>query len=126
VLLDTEKNIFGGFTPFKWESGEMHTKAGDNLKTFLFTLKNPHSLPARRFTFKTEQKRRAICYERKDGSWFCGLGVLDNCNANAQNDMNFGKSCDRAIGGVFGSAGTESLVGERLWLFCLCSQFQIV
>jgi hypothetical protein len=108
IVLDTERNIFGGCTPLTWESGEMHTKADDSLKSFLFTLTNPHSLPARRFTHKAEQKRRAIRYDSKDGPWFCGLRVLDNCNANTQSDTNLGGSYDRAIGGVFRSAGTES------------------
>jgi hypothetical protein len=67
VILDTKGNIFGGFTPVEWES---HTavsisdisnwKADDSLKSFVFTLKNPHNIPARRFVLKTESQRQAI------------------------------------------------------------------
>jgi hypothetical protein len=61
VILDTEGNIFGGFTPLEWESWvwngnswdeDGRFKADDSLKSFLFTLKNPHDIPARRFALK--------------------------------------------------------------------------
>jgi hypothetical protein len=58
VYLDRGGNIFGGFTPVAWESGKCHRKADPTLKGFLFTLKNPHNLPARRFPLKAEQKDR--------------------------------------------------------------------
>jgi hypothetical protein len=59
VILDTDGNIFGGFTPVEWESryGE---KADPSLMSFLFTLKNPHNVPARRFALKAEKKNKAI------------------------------------------------------------------
>jgi hypothetical protein len=53
--LDTNGNIFGGFTPVKWDSYTGH-KADPSLKSFLFTLKNPHNFPARRFALKAEKK----------------------------------------------------------------------
>jgi hypothetical protein len=85
VILDTKGNIFGGFTPVEWESGESHWKADDSQTSFLFTLKNPHNIPARRFALKAEWKQYAIwCYSGW-GPCFGGgfdIGVYDNCNAN--------------------------------------------
>jgi hypothetical protein len=47
VILDTDGNIFGGFTPVKWESSKNgKDKADPSQKSFLFTLKNPHNFPA--------------------------------------------------------------------------------
>jgi hypothetical protein len=58
LIQDTEGNIFGGFTPVQWESGTHDKrasqrlwksnccKADPSLKSFLFTLKNPHNFPA--------------------------------------------------------------------------------
>jgi hypothetical protein len=46
LIQDTEGNIFGGFTPLEWESGYKF-KADPSLKSFLFTLTDPHNLPAR-------------------------------------------------------------------------------
>jgi hypothetical protein len=61
VILDTNGNIFGCFTPVEWElphQGKL--KADASLKSFLFTLKNPHNVPARRFALKAEKKNEAI------------------------------------------------------------------
>jgi hypothetical protein len=57
VILDTKGNIFGGFTPVEWESRpSSYWKADDSLKSFLFTLKNPHNIPAMRFALKPEKR----------------------------------------------------------------------
>jgi hypothetical protein len=86
VILDTKGNIFGGFTPLEWESRTMHHwKADDSLKSFLFTLKNPHNMPARRFALKAEEKHEAIWCDSNWGPWFYALGVYDNCNSNSHN-----------------------------------------
>jgi hypothetical protein len=56
VILDTEGNIFGGFTPVKWDSNAME-QGDDSQRSFVFTLKNPHNIPARRFALKAEKKQ---------------------------------------------------------------------
>jgi hypothetical protein len=69
LIQDTAGNIFGGFTPVAWESREWNHmfgnedngfKADPSLKSFLFTLKNPHNLAARKFALKAEEKDKAI------------------------------------------------------------------
>jgi hypothetical protein len=65
VIVDTNGNIFGGFTPVEWDS-KSEEKADPSLKSFLFTLKNPHNVPARRFALKAEKKDWAI---RCDSNW---------------------------------------------------------
>jgi chaperonin cofactor prefoldin len=58
LILDTDGNSFGGFTPVKWESKQWNRKNTDDdntrkedysSKSFLFTLKNPHNISAKRF-----------------------------------------------------------------------------
>jgi hypothetical protein len=92
VILDTDGNVFGGFTPVEWESREWNGKHGrednclkadDSLKSFLFTLKNPHNIPARRFALKAEEKWAAIVCDSESGPFFWDIGVSDNCNANS-------------------------------------------
>jgi hypothetical protein len=81
VILDTKGNIFGGFTPLKWESllfkgdGKNCLKEDDSLKSVLFTLKNPHNFPAKKFGLKAEEKWRAIFlpFYMRSRIW---LGVL--------------------------------------------------
>jgi hypothetical protein len=104
VILDTKENIFGGFTPVEWELLMWNKKAGnenntfktdENQKSFIFTLKNPHNIPAKRFALKAEMKQKAIyCQSR------CGpcvghghdIGVWDNCNANTESYTYFDQS----------------------------------
>jgi hypothetical protein len=91
VILDTQGNIFGGFTPVEWESRKWHGKypsdeyshkADPSLKSFLFTLKNPHNVPARRFALKTEKKDQAIKCVTGCGPDFGDIGIFDRwCGA---------------------------------------------
>jgi hypothetical protein len=88
VILDTKGNIFGGFTPVKWESltSKPWYKPDDSLKSFLFTLKNPHNIPARRFAMKYEMKDRVVWRNSTYRPCFTGgIIVKDNCNTNTQN-----------------------------------------
>jgi hypothetical protein len=109
VILDTKGNIFGGFTPVEWESrvysqrqgdGDNCLKADESLKSFLFTLKNPHNIPAKRFALKTEAKDRAIICDSRWCPRFghctfdisCDIGVCDNCNTDINNCTSLGCS----------------------------------
>jgi hypothetical protein len=102
VILDTEGNIFGGFTPVEWESrvwngvwGDENNlwKADDSQKSFVFTLKNPHNIPARRFVLKAEEKHQAIyCYSGCGPCFGNDIRVSDNCSANADSFATLGRS----------------------------------
>jgi hypothetical protein len=103
VILDTKGNIFGGFTPLEWESrvwdesvsGQNCFKADDSLKSFLFTLKNPHNIPARRFVLDAEEEYPAIDCDSEWGPCFgypCDIAVSDNCNASTSSHTYLGSS----------------------------------
>jgi hypothetical protein len=81
AILDTDGNIFGGFTPLEWES-KSRWKPDDSQRSFLFTLKNPHSIPARKFALKTRRNYQAISCTPKWGPHFVEIDVSDHCNAN--------------------------------------------
>jgi hypothetical protein len=99
VILDTDGNIFGGFTPVEWESGELHEKADPSLKSFLFTLRNPHNFPPRRFALKVEKGNEAIWCHSDYGPHFCDIYVCDNCNANTWSyTLQFGSSYTKDTG----------------------------
>jgi hypothetical protein len=83
VILDTNGNVFGGFTPVEWQSHKCF-KANNSLRSFLFTLKNPHNILARRFGLKAEDKDRAIRCNSKLGPVFGDIAVSHNCNANTE------------------------------------------
>jgi NAD+--asparagine ADP-ribosyltransferase len=54
------------------------------LKTFLFTLKIRHKIPARKFALKAEKKHKAIWCDSESGPWFFGMRVSDNCNIKTE------------------------------------------
>jgi hypothetical protein len=92
VILDTKGNIFGGFTPVEWESS-WTDKADPSLKSFLFTLKNPHNFPARKFVLKAEKNKEAICCYSNWGPHFSDIGVYNSCNAtNDSFSFSFGRT----------------------------------
>jgi hypothetical protein len=106
VILDTKGNIFGGFTPLKWESRvwngkdekENNTlKADDSQKSFVFTLKNPHNIPAKRFALNAEMKWRAIGCNSKRGPNFYDIVISDNCNTNTKSFAYFNGADDSYI-----------------------------
>jgi hypothetical protein len=75
LILDTSGNIFGGFTPVAWESHKPWKAQADNsLKSFIFTLKNPHNVPARQFRLKAEAQNNAIICYQEEGPIFGGCG----------------------------------------------------
>jgi hypothetical protein len=88
VILDTDSNILGRFTQVEWESRIewLWSKADPSLMRFLFTLKNPHNVPARRFALKTKMKDEPI-FRDSNSRPHCGdIGVSDNCNTNTNTD----------------------------------------
>jgi hypothetical protein len=128
VILDTRGNIFGGFTPVKWESrvwnskwdNENNCKKADNsLKSFLFTLKNPHNIPVRRFVLKAEEKKRAIWCDSKDGPRFCGIFISDNCNANTRSHtwLGFSYTNDTGLEEVMVFTGSNRLQVKEIEVF---------
>jgi hypothetical protein len=75
----------------EWDSSN-RWKADDSQKSFLFTLKNPHNIPARRFTLKAERKHLAICSYPGCGPFFADdIVVSDNCNANTSSYTSLGR-----------------------------------
>jgi hypothetical protein len=93
VILDTKGNIFGGFTPLEWESPpKPKNKTDESLKSFLFTLKNPHNISARRFALNAEKKHEAMRCDSERGPRFNAIGVADNCNRNTESNIYVGRN----------------------------------
>jgi hypothetical protein len=99
VILDTNGNIFGGFTPVEWESrvwdGKASTckkllKTDPSLKSFLFTLKNPDNVPARKFPLIATKKPVALGCHGNGGPDFCDIIIYSNCNTSTGNFTSLG------------------------------------
>jgi hypothetical protein len=79
------------------------------LGSFLFTLKNPHNVAARRFALKADQKHAAIdCPSGLGPSFSHDIAVWDNCNAYAYS----GLPKDTVLTGSIIFQGTEIEVFE--------------
>jgi hypothetical protein len=87
--------VFGGVTPLRWDSPEeCDWPSDDSVKSFLFTLKNPHNTCPRKFALKAEEKQMAIKCDSDVGPCF-GDGeveISDNCNANTDSYTSLGYS----------------------------------
>jgi hypothetical protein len=86
--------VFGGFTPVEWESRKWNGKSWDenncykgedSMRSFLFTLRNPHGVPPRKFALKKQKREFAIRCDSECGSQFCTvIDVNDNCTKNRE------------------------------------------
>jgi hypothetical protein len=128
LIEDTKGNIFGGFTPLEWESRvwngnqgkESNTfKADESMKSFLFTLKNPHNVPARRFALKAEKKHRAICCSSDCGPFLNAICVSNNCNTNTNSHSWLGYSYtnDTGLNGKTVFTGSEYFQVKEIVVF---------
>jgi hypothetical protein len=91
LILDTNGNIFGGFTPVPWEGGSCKAKGDPTFKSFIFTLKNPHNFPARKFPLKPECKDTAVFHDSTMGpmlAWV--IQVCDPSIAKGGMTVDFG------------------------------------
>jgi hypothetical protein len=119
VILDTNGNIFGGFTPVEWDS-DGGFKTDRSLKSFLFTLKNPHDVSARRFALKSSYKYEATYCGPEWGPRFYGIAIQDNCNANTKSFC-IGFGCaytnDTGVYGEIFLTGSENFQVKEIEVF---------
>jgi hypothetical protein len=105
VILDTKGNIFGGYTPLSWESREKigsgwnRYKADDTLRSWLFSLKNPHNVSPMKFALKSSGQRHTIYCGCSGGpefgagcDGFGDLAIRDHCNTSNTSSTSLGRS----------------------------------
>jgi hypothetical protein len=96
LILDKDGNVFGGFRPVEWDFVFIEN-ANDGLESFIFTLRNPHKIAARRFGPKPEGRDKPVkssCGKRPvDGLCFgSDICVSDNCHTNSKSSSFLGDS----------------------------------
>jgi hypothetical protein len=94
IILDTDGNIFGGFTPVEWESPQnAQFKADLSRKSFIFTLRNPHNVQERKFALMAEKQEEAIYCKSDSGPRFWDIEIEECCNENKNSSAcSFGHS----------------------------------
>jgi hypothetical protein len=91
-----------------------------SLKSFVFTLKNPHNIPALRFALKADKNDLAIKCNSECGLYFYDIRVSDNCNADSNsNARNFGHSYinDTGLNGKTLFTGSDSFEVKEIEVF---------
>jgi hypothetical protein len=79
LIKDKTGNAFGGFTPLQWDSPyQPDQRSDDDMRSFLFTIKNPHRIRPKRFPIKAQMKQLAINCCAGCGPHFHDIGVQDN------------------------------------------------
>jgi hypothetical protein len=106
IIQDTDGNIFGGYTPLNWgqysysryysSSPCAATVADSNNLSFLFTIKNPHNVPPRRFHLKPSANQTAIRCDPSSGPYFGNSDLAINTTNGSVN--NFGQTYDNDTG----------------------------
>jgi hypothetical protein len=93
LILDTDGNVFGGFTPVEWETpASGKSKGDDSLQSFLFTLRNPHGDPPRTLALREEKKGDAIyCHSAWCAVFSGGIVVWDKCNTKRDSWTRIGR-----------------------------------
>jgi hypothetical protein len=122
LVSDTDGNIFGGFTAAEWEGPLLATRKGDSSgRHLLFTVRNPHNLPAQVFPVKPDCQSSAITVSSHHGPCFgeCDLLICDCCDANASHARGFGSSYENTTG-VEGRAvftGSDAFTVKEIEVF---------
>jgi hypothetical protein len=90
IILTTKGFIFGGFTPVAWDSSN-YSKPDSTQTSFLFSLKNPHTSEAKKFSMNSSS-----CAIVGHPSWGPVFGsnndmcVCDRCNGKTFSYTNLG------------------------------------
>jgi hypothetical protein len=124
VIESENGSIFGGYTPVVWQSSGSHL-TDDSVKSFLFTIKNPHGLPPQLFPLKEDHKSSAIFCASRSGPSFGGgsdLYICTQSNASNQSYTNFGHSYNNSTG----FTGHTVLTGEYNFIVREIEVFEVI
>jgi hypothetical protein len=115
-------DIFGVFTPVALESRtkDPRSKGDPNLKSFLFSLKNPHNLAAKKFGLKTENQDEAIeCISDCGPVFVGGICVRNRCNTDLSYTSLFGEghANDTRVDGETFFTGSADFITKEIEVF---------
>jgi hypothetical protein len=84
VVESTGGWIFGGYAHCKWPESDDTWSGDPSQKSFLFTLKNPHNSPPRRFAMESTRKDHVLACSSAYLVWIGSvgaIGLMPDCNA---------------------------------------------
>jgi hypothetical protein len=104
----------------KWDSVS-NCKADPSLTSFIFSLKNPHNVPARKFALKAAKENEAIYCDPEYGPSFRDVGVRGN--SSNQNWADF--RTNHCYVNDTGLDGVPFFTGKRLFKMKEIEVFEI-
>jgi hypothetical protein len=121
LILSTNGCIFGGYTPIAWSSRNAYAP-DPSLKSWVFTIKNPHNLPPQ--LFKQKEEANAVRDFAIHGPAFGNgwdLHICDKCRTSV---------CYANVGTVYanetGIAATEVLTGSQTFYVEEIEVFEVI
>jgi hypothetical protein len=121
LISSTNDCIFGGYTPVPWSSRNQWV-ADPSLKTFIFTIKNPHNLPAR--IFKLNKAEYAMYASATHGPVIGGTNVLSVCDGCAVSNRNC--ACLLSFTNETGIPNDEVLTGAKYFTVAEIEVFDVI
>jgi hypothetical protein len=120
LIESTTGFIFGGFTPVAWDSSGQ--RKGDRTeRSFLFTLKNPHNLPPRKFRLALGQESSSIKVSSRTCSCFGNddLFICGGCDVNRSHSRGFGSTYENTTGieGRLVFTGSDTFIVNEIEVF---------
>jgi hypothetical protein len=121
LILSTNNCIFGGYTPLAWSS-RASAVPDPSLTSFLFTIRNPHNLPAQIFRLRIADQ--AIYDYDYYGPVFGGgneIYIYDKCSTSTSSSANLGTTYanNTGIDGNQVLAGAQGFTVKEIEVFDL-------
>jgi hypothetical protein len=117
VVESTGGWIFGGYAHCKWPENNNAWSGDPSQKSFLFTLKNPHNIPPRRFAMDSAKKDYVLYCYNTYLVWIGyngAIGLMPGCNANSTSH-NRGFQPDLTFVNDSGHDGTTLFTGSETY-----------
>jgi hypothetical protein len=131
LISDLNGNIFGGFTPIAWESPLWwKSKSDPSGRSFIFTLKNPHNAPVKRFSLISRRTSTAIRVRPNFGPCFgeSDIVISDCCHTEPSHTQGFGQTYENTSGieGKLFFTGSETFRVKEIEVFELQDRLPMI
>jgi hypothetical protein len=115
----TKGNVFGGFTLVAWASMGGWAEDG-SLRSFVFTLVDPHGMPPRKFQLIPSEQKRAIDCSRTVGPTFSSdVTVPGSCDRRSSTELGRSSANDTGPSGTLVFTGSPDFDVNKVEVFAI-------
>jgi hypothetical protein len=117
TLIETTRGYIFGCYIVCCNDSSNSWKTDDSLKSFIFTLKNPHKLSPHKFPLKADRKQYAMHCHSSDRlmwiGWSGSIVIYDNCNINTKSCTGYWDTDQSSYANDTGLDGNTLFAGEK-------------